>query len=555
MVEVEQDLFISEFFNFDRFGEIVLTSERQFQPTAIFEPDSADAAQLATANQLGRITIDDGRSAQNPNPAIHPNGSAFDLSNLFRGGDVVSGVSGVMDFSFGLYRIQPTAGAGFTVANHRPALPDVGGRLRVAGFNVLNYFTTIDTGAFICGPLANQECRGADNAEEFTRQRDKIIAALTTIDADVVGAIEIENHPSDAAIADLVEGLNESTSPGRYAFIATGAIGPDAIRVALIYQPGSVSPLGAHAVLDSNEFMDPNNLGGAQSRPALAQTFEENATGEVFTVVVNHLKSKGSECGPGDDDPVQGNCNLTRTLGAQVLAGWLATDPTSSGDSDMLVIGDLNSYDKEDPIDALIAGADDAIGSEDDFSDLLFDYEGERAYSYLFDGQLGYLDYAMSNEPLTTQVAGAAAWHINADEPDILDYDTQFKQPAQDALYEANEFRSSDHDAVLVGLDLDQTAPAVEARFKRIASVSKVGLFNVAFSCEDNVDPAPECVGDINGISVHDGQLVILVKTSGKPSHHLLGSVLYIKAPTFTLTVTGTDQAGNQATTTASPRF
>ncbi len=554
-VEIGQDLYISEFFNFDRFGEIVLTTERQYQPTALFEPGSAAASDLAAANILGRITLDDGRSTQNADPAIHPNGATFDLGNLFRGGDLVSGVTGVMDFAFGLYRIQPTQGADYTPANPRPSLPDVGGRLQVVGFNVLNYFTTIDTGNSICGPLADQECRGADNAEEFTRQRDKIVAALAEIDADVVGAIEIENHPTDAAIADLVAGLNDATSPGKYAYVATGAIGPDAIRVAFIYQPASVTPLGTHAVLDSDEFMDPNNLGGAQNRPALAQTFEENATGEVFTVAVNHLKSKGSECGTGDDDPVQGNCNLTRTLGSRVLADWLASDPTGSGDEDVLIIGDLNSYDKEDPIDSLVAGSDDTTGTADDFTDLLLSFEGELAYSYLFDGQLGYLDYAMANQPLTDQMTGAASWHINADEPDILDYDTQFKQPAQDALYEANAYRSSDHDAVLVGIDLDQTAPEVQARFRRIVSLPKLGIFEVDYSCEDNIDPEPACVGDINGIPVGDGQLVVLVKAPGRPSHHRIGSVLYIKAPSFTLTVTGTDDAGNQATATAAPSF
>jgi predicted extracellular nuclease len=170
--------------------------------------------------------------------------------------------------------------------------------------------------------------------------------------------------------------------------------------------------------------------------------------------VVNHLKSKGSGCGAGDDDPVQGNCNLTRTLAAQVLGDWLATDPTGSDDPDHLIIGDLNSYDKEDPIDALIAGSDDTAGTGDDFSDLLRQFQGEQAYTYLFDGQLGYLDYALANQSLLRQMTGATAWHINADEPDIIDYDTTFKRDAQDALYAPDQYRSSDHDAVIVGLRL-----------------------------------------------------------------------------------------------------
>jgi hypothetical protein len=555
-VHLPQSLVISEFFNYDRFGEIVLTTERQFQPTALFEPGSPEAMQLAAANPLSRITLDDGRTPQNPDPAIHPNGAEFTLENLFRAGDAVTNVRGVLDFAFGLYRVHPTQGADFAVQNPRPAQhAEVGGSLEVAAFNVLNYFSTIDTGVFICGPLENQECRGADDDGEFTRQRDKVISALAEIDADVVGLMEIENHPTDEALADLVSGLNERVGAGTYAYIGSGSIGPDAIRIALIYKPARLTPIGADAVLDSDEFLDPNDLGGAQNRPAQAQTFEENATGELFTVVVNHLKSKGSECGPGDDDPVQGNCNLTRALSAAVLADWLGTDPTASGDPDFLVIGDLNSYDKEDPIDVLTSGADDTLGTADDFTDLILQFEGESAYSFLFDGMLGYLDYALANQSLLGQITGATEWHINADEPDLIDYDTTFKQDAQDALFAPDAFRSSDHDAVIIGLTLDQTPPVVAAELDRIVATRNTGLFIVDFSCQDAVDPSPDCVADLNGVTVPDGQITHLVRAPGKPITLRLGSVLFMKDDSFTLTVTGTDERGNSATATAEPEF
>ncbi|HEU5111701.1 MAG TPA: ExeM/NucH family extracellular endonuclease, partial [Acidimicrobiia bacterium] len=555
-VQLPQTLTISEFFNYDRFGEVVLSTERQFQPTALFEPGSPEAGQTAAANALSRITLDDGRTAQNPDPAIHPNGAEFNLGNLFRGGDTVTNVVGVLDFAFDLYRIHPTQGADFAVQNPRPAEhPTVGGSLEVASFNVLNYFSTIDTGVFICGPLENQECRGADDAGEFTRQKDKIITALAAIDADVVGLMEIENHPTDEALADLVIGLNGRMGAGTYAYIGSGSIGPDAIRIALIYKPSRVTPVGADAVLDTDEFLDPNNLGMAQNRPAQAQTFRENATGELFTVVVNHLKSKGSECGLGDDDPVQGNCNLTRALSAAVLVDWLDTDPTGSGDPDLLVIGDLNSYDKEDPIDALVAGADDTTGTEDDFADLLLQFEGEKAYSYLFDGQLGYLDYALANGSLQEQVTGSAVWHINADEPDLIDYDTTFKQDAQDAIYAPDPYRSSDHEAVIIGLGLDQTPPVVTAELDPIAATVNTGLFVVDFTCHDAVDPNPDCVADLNGIPVADGQIVQLVRAPGRPVTLRLGQVLFMKDESFTLTVIGTDERGNSTTTTVEPVF
>ena len=147
---------------------------------------------------------------------------------------------------------------------------------------------------------------------------------------------------------------------------------------------------------------------------------------------VNHLKSKGSDCDDvGDPDlgDGQGNCSQTRTLPPQALVDWLATDPTGSGDPDFLIMGDLNSYAQEDPIDAIKAGSDDTAGTGDDFTNLIAHFQGTYAYSYTFDGQAGYLDHALANASLLAQVTGAADWHINSDEPDVLDYDTTFKPP------------------------------------------------------------------------------------------------------------------------------
>jgi len=466
LVTFPQSLFIAEYFNFDRYGEIVLTSERHLTPSAEFDPGPA-AIQAAADFLLDKITLDDGRSTQNPDPAIHPNGNVFDLTNLFRGGDTVQNVTGIMDYSFSLYRIQPTKGADYTVANPRPIQPEpVGGTLKVASFNVLNYFSTIDTGPsnWICGPAQNMECRGADTPEEFTRQRDKIIAALQILNADVVGVFEIENNVNDDALKDMVNGLNTKIGSVTYAYVDTGVIGTDAIKVAIIYKPSRVSLVGNYAILDST--VDPRFL-DTKNRPSLAQSFRENSSGDVFTVDVNHLKSKGSDCNDVSDPDTgngAGNCNITRTLAAQALVDWLDTDPTNSEDSDYLIIGDLNSYDKEDPIDAILAGPDDVPGTSDDYTDMVFAFQGEDAYSYVFDGKIGYIDHALASATLKDQITGVVDWHINADEPDLIDYDMTFKLPAQDALYASDPYRASDHDPVVIGLDLDyQMKPIAEA--------------------------------------------------------------------------------------------
>ncbi len=551
-VRFPQALVIAEYFNFDRFGEIVLSSERRYQPTARVEPGTAAIA-LAQANALDQITLDDGRTDQNPDPARHPNGAVFDLTNRFRGGDTVANLTGVMDFGFGLYRVQATEGAVYTAANRRPAEPEaVGGNVKVASFNLLNYFTTLSSAGPVCGPAQDQDCRGADDATELQRQQDKIVSALAALGADVVGLLELENAPTDAPLQTLVQALNDVVGAGTYASVATGPIGTDAIKVAFLYKPASVATLGPHAILDST--VDPRFL-DTKNRPALAQTFRHTASGGVFTSVVNHLKSKGSGCddvGDPDTGDGSGNCNGTRQAAARALVDWLATDPTGSGDEDFLVLGDLNSYAKEDPIDALRARG---------YTDLVNAFGGELAYSFVFDGQLGYLHHALASQGLAGEVTGTSVWHINADEPDLLDYDTSFKQPAQDALYEPNAFRSSDHDPVLVGLGVcDELAPILSV------SVSPETLqppnhryrtVTATVSASDDTDPSPQVrlvsvtssepdngIDDGNTINdivvVDDLTLKLRAERSGSGSGR-----------TYTITYQASDRCGNTTIQTA----
>jgi len=465
-VTIPQELVIAEYYNFDQYGEIVLETERYMQFTAVNEPDPTGFATWNANLALNSILLDDGSEASNPNPARHPNGLEFTLDNLFRGGDILTNVIGVMDYNFSKYRIQPTAGAVYEAQNLRSEAPDVEevpGSLKVASFNVLNYFTTIDTGALICGPSGTMECRGADTVQELARQRAKILSALAIIDADVIGVMEIENDKPlgegevpDYAVADLVAGLNEIAGPGTYAYVATGAIGSDAIKQAMIYKPAAVTPVGEFKLLTSA--VDPRFI-DTLNRPALAQVFEDIRSGETFAVAVNHLKSKGSACS-GDPDLLDGagNCNLTRKAAAEALVDWLA-NPAYFPDTDKaLIIGDLNSYDYEDPIDMIKLGADDTAETGDDYYDVIKEVQGEAAYGYLYGSQLGYLDYALLNANLVDFLLDVNFWHINADEADLINYDMTYKQDAQDAIYAPDAYRSSDHDPVILTLFFN-TAP------------------------------------------------------------------------------------------------
>jgi len=455
-VSFAQELTVTEVFTLGRYGEVLLSQGgRLAVPTHAGEP-GASAQAVRNANILRSIVLDDGLTNQNPDPVIYP-APGLSALNTLRGGDTTTGLSGVLTYFDPTedFRIHPTGAVAWSHDNPRPAAPPVvPGTLTVVGMNTLNFFTTVDPGPDICGPLASLDCRGADSLTEFNRQRDKMLNVLIALDADIVGLNELENNAAanpandgtDPVLESIVDGLNAHFGAGTYDFIDTGVLGGDAIKVGFIYKTATVSLVGNYAVLDSG--VDPN-FDTSRNRPALAQTFEEIASGEQLTVVVNHLKSKGLNCGGAPDDVPDvwgGNCNGTRTAAAAALASWLATDPTGSGDPDVLIIGDLNSYAKETPIDHLVAAG---------YTDLAAAFHPTDAYSYVFDGEWGYLDYGLSNATLTPQVTGAAEWHINADEPIVLDYNTEFKSPGQiTSFYDAGAFRASDHDPMIVGLTL-----------------------------------------------------------------------------------------------------
>ena len=464
-------LVVSEYFELARYGQLVLTHRsRPYQFTHRHAPSASGYREFLDDLATKQIILDDDNSDQND--GIFPVGGTDEAypypegglsnTNRFRGGDSIRGLTGVMHWANSAWRIRPVPEKfdySFTADNPRPARPkNVGGRLRVASFNVLNYFTTLDTGTPSCGPQQSLGCRGANSMAELDRQRAKIVAAMVAIDADILGLLEIENDPS-ASLIDLVGGLNAATSAGTYAYIDTGTIGSDAIKVALIYRPATVTPVGSHVIIDSST--DPDYI-DTKNRPGLIQTFEEVSSDHRFTVAINHLKSKGSDCdelGDRDLDDGQANCSQTRTKAARALARYLATDPTGSEDPDVLIMGDLNAYAREDPITALEAAG---------YTNLIRRFVGADTYSFVFDSQIGYLDHALASRSLLPQVVGVTEWHINADEPPLFDYNDDVADPgersheresAAQPIYEANPFRSSDHDPVIIGLQLGRRPP------------------------------------------------------------------------------------------------
>ncbi|MEM6559305.1 MAG: ExeM/NucH family extracellular endonuclease [Myxococcota bacterium] len=493
-VTVPQPLFVTELFNLDRFGEIRLAADgRLFQFTNDNPPDMEGFARHVEEVARSTIMLDDGLNVQNPDPIRYP-APGLTTSNAVRMGDSVMSLRGVLRFTRGsggsgdeLYRVVPTEEPAFESQNVRPQAPQVEGSLTVASFNVLNFFNDIDDSTGRCFPsLTDEDCRGADNIEELERQQAKLVVALSELDADIIGLVELENDYVDGAqssIATLVDALNAAGTAdcGAYDYVDPNRrVGDDAIAVGLVFCADTVSlaagttpAILTDALLPELGLVDraPIFDGESTNRAPLAATFD--VAGEQLTVVVNHFKSKGPSsladspvcdapaaepnCDQGDG---QGFWNARRIDAAVALLAWLAGSPTGSDDPDRLIIGDLNAYQREDPIATLLArGFTDAV--------LAFGTSDEQPYSFVFDGQAGALDFALVSPSLVAQTRGAAEWHSNADEADGLDYNTDFGRNV--SIFDgAVPFRASDHDPLVVGFDLG--ASSVAPTFADVAS-------------------------------------------------------------------------------------
>lgn len=457
MLTVIEEMVITEMFDLDRYGEIRVADERFSQFTQNNAPDADAYADWVEMVESRSITLDDGRSSENDFDIRIPDGDDGLLTSAdeFRMGDTLSNITGVLDFAFDEYRLQ-APDAEHTSTNPLPDAPeDIGGNFKVASLNVLNYFTTLNADG--AATSVGEGPRGANTEEELERQTTKIVNAITGMDADVIGLIEIENDVDSAPLADLTAAVNAALGAEVYGFINTGQVGNDAITNAIMYKLETAQPVGTLDILDSDAFVDPlDSPSDGLNRPAVNQSFEHIQSGEVLTVSVNHLKSKGSLSGLAEDEAQgdgQGNNNATRAEAADVLAAHLDSDPTGVGDGDYLIIGDLNAYAQEDPITVL---------RDAGYADIAYDTLGEDAYSYVFDGQTGTLDYILGKGGILDDVAGVTEWHINADEADAMDYQLEIRSNDGETLFGTRDpaifdgdtaARTSDHDPVIVSFD------------------------------------------------------------------------------------------------------
>lgn len=271
-----------------------------------------------------------------------------------------------------------------------------------------------------------QDDRGPANLAEHQKQRRKVSEALAKINADIYGLVEIQKGKN--ALKEIADDLHNNTGRDYKYVTLTATASGSFTQSAIVYCTNTLQELSPLV-----------EVGGGPSDRRFLMEFKEISTEETFIYSINHFKAKsGSGSGKdADQHDGQGSFNASRTVEAQTVINSAARFSQSWTEPDILVMGDLNSYSMEDPIQLFI---------DNGWTNLHKYFHNNTSYTYTFSNEAGILDHALVNPSMLPQVTGVLAYHINSDESDWYTYDKSSDQTM---------FRSSDHDPVLVGLRLN----------------------------------------------------------------------------------------------------
>ena len=278
--------------------------------------------------------------------------------------------------------------------------------LRIVGANIENYFADL-------GGYATKRT----TPEQQALKTQKVVKALRAMNADLFAFCEMQ--VGNRAPQMLLDALNKGGN--KYAFVNMPMDNMDRIGGCFFYRTDRLRPVGTplSAYRDTSSHYHTRMF---------AQAFEATATGERLIVSLNHTKSKRP--GRGNYDT-----NCKRMENTDSLLAMLPVAMEQFGDSDILLLGDYNCYTQEQPIQAIVrAGYPDM---------LMRDCPDE--YSYVFKGEMGYLDRCFASPSMAPQIVRVRPWHVNAD---------WYYQHGAYKLKDKSLHRYADHDPIVVDVKL-----------------------------------------------------------------------------------------------------
>ena len=355
-------------------------------------------------------------------------------------GDKADGpIVGVMDYTYGNYKLQATQSVSFSSVGLEPEGPvePVGeGQIRIADYNILNMSSKdLDRAEYLADQIVNQMAS------------PDIIGFQEIQDED--GSTSTQSLSADGTYQIIIDAILAAGGP-EYGFVdidpelnRDGGVPGGNIRVGFIYRldrgislvegpEGDATTAtevlnmdGALALSLNPGRIDPTNAAFGDSRKPLVVTFDVN--GEILYLINNHFNSKGGDSSLfGDEQPPVLESEIQRLLQAQVVhdfvAEMLAVDP----EANIVVMGDLNDFQFSAPVQLL---------QRDILTNLVDTLPVEERYSYIYEGNSQILDQMLVSQNLFGKLVEYDILHLNSE----FDYQNRF----------------SDHDPVLAVFDLN----------------------------------------------------------------------------------------------------
>ncbi|MEZ9345323.1 ExeM/NucH family extracellular endonuclease [Vibrio splendidus] len=478
------DMRVSRSYSMDegpqRYNLVLSQGKESVHPNQANFPGTDEAEKAADCNDDARLVVESFAKDTVGAPAWYPDFAKTDIDqngsteDFIRVGDRASNLQGVLGYSYSDYRFYVTEDANndtfIARGNNRDLAPKVdAGDVRIATFNVQEFFNSLQGGGESNDFLAFDATPGAQDSTQFDHQTAKLVAALTALDADIVGLMEIENNgfEESSAISYLVTQLNADLPEAKQYNIASSegltTVGELATANFVIFRPSTVG-------LDSLQVIpmpkqEAENGEFTTQHAAVVPVFSFKDREEKLVVAVNHFADKDQIClEDTSDDDRQGGCENLRVSAADYLGQKL-----TKMEGEKVILGSLNAFNNEDAITVLTdrSGAPENyeiktaektfIGEESLHEEgvIVADSYGfenvmqivdPNSYNVVQGDENGSLDYILTSAGLKSKVIGVTHWNINASESQTLDSRHELGQAYSDS------FRAAGHDPVVLSI-------------------------------------------------------------------------------------------------------
>jgi len=396
----------------NRFGEFAMLAPADAKPNSGYFPQTK---QILIRN-LGGDEVD-----YNPERIMVDDSTIADPIEVMAG-DRVRHLVGVLDYTFGMYKIQPTE---FEVKNHD--LPNLPASKR-SGPKGDTAIVTFNLGRLVEPP--------EQSTEALELQLTKLALAIE-VELGLPEIIVVQEVATEVLLQELGDRVNLATGTDYQAsslptcdpYTQVGFLW-DADRVSLVV------PVWLMEGTDASPFFCPGPGDPfSRSRQPLIGVFD--IEGHEVMIIGNHFKSKGGD-DPlfGINQPADRITEVQRKAQAQVVRDYVNDLLDSDPDALVMVAGDLNDFEFGEPgegPDHPIAILEGMGGEVPLYNLLLMEKRAER-FTFVYEGNSEVLDHMLVSPALLARTVAA----------DVLHFDTPF--PASLDADETTPLQASDHD-------------------------------------------------------------------------------------------------------------